>query len=439
MNFRFSLTRLPALVAVSMTACSSVAHAAVGADLNALASAEKSLAATIYLKPGGDDTKDGQTPEKAVATLRRAVLRASDIMKTATETEKKNVKVFISNGTYECADRTGNTVSNDSLLVIEGESTGGVILQRSAKTGDGSQIIYMPHTKSNFVLRNVTVSATAPGLSGFSTGAASYSPRPAAVGKNWLIENCVFQNNGKEGAYIYHPSNVTIRNCKFNDNGREGLRWIATDSLIEKCEANNNSKLVPGAGEYVAGGFTIYGVNLVCDGLTANDNNNGPGFRQDHVAENMTIKNSTFKGNKGGYKKGYGMFFETVVGPVTIENCRMEANEYVGLELATAHNVTVSKCQFVNNGTAGLKITAKKRSQTIAGIGQFKAGDLMQAEWVDKKPIEFTLNTVFNGNTISTDKGDESYLIMGAPGETHAPGYENWWKSEFSGAGSTLR
>jgi hypothetical protein len=413
---------------------------------------QSNIQVTYHVKTaanGGNNAHSGLTANAALATVRAAVNKAQ-AAGGPLQTGKKT-RIYVYEGTYTDTARIEVTNVSNTLLIIEGQTKGKVILTYPPNNQENTSVLKVDQRRQNVVLRKLTLRAqTASGklYSGFSIGVTNqlpgggfentYEPKPITNGRNWLIEDCDFSGNDKHGAEIFHVDNITFRNNTSSNNGGTGVWWIGTGGDFYNLVSNNNNGR--GVSTYSGGGYAIFARDSVFTNLTGNANNTAAGFRQDHVATNLILKNSEFRGNKGGAveRKGHGVIFETAAGPVYLQNVTSVENDYVGLELATAHGVSISQgTKLQNNRVAQLKITAKVRTQNIGD--EKMAGDFTQRWWVGKTPLEWVKNTRMVDSTLSTNQGATSYLIQGAPGETHGhasiggSGYRHWYQSQYVG------
>jgi hypothetical protein len=92
---------------------------------------------------------------------------------------------------------------------------------------------------------------------------------------------------------------MTMRRCRFNDNYNAAVAIIARDSLIEDCEFNNNTRYANGTTAIELDrdfSMSFTGIDSTIRRCKFN-NNPEKGFRNDMVAERVTVENCEFNNN----------------------------------------------------------------------------------------------------------------------------------------------
>ena len=205
----------------------------------------------------------------------------------------------------------------------------------------------------NLILRNLTIT--------------HWAENPLLISgcNNVLIENCKFVYNKMGGAKFANCNRLTFRNCDFSGNGSHGLGADLSNTLMEYCKFNNNSR----QGEIVGyTGWSVCGVKFMslkatnyriklfrCEAI----GNRSTGFWWDTGNSECIMEECVAM-----YNSSNGAFIED---NNSRENNYEHLVENAGIEnLGNRPTVTARFCIFAHNGP--LPGTEKYRTNTGKGI-----------------------------------------------------------------------
>ncbi len=345
-----------------------------------------------------------------------------------------STEIVLTSGTHtpNATKTEWKEASISPVLCIQGQADGKTVLE----PGDDAFYALKIDRKDNVIIRDITFT-NAPYPSDiskpfraycFSTTKNPFSITPARRSNDWLIENCRFDGNGSQGAELHHVDYLTVRNCTFNGNGTggdaTGCFVCVRYSLFENVECRNNTRM----------GFEPFGiyytkvVNLQC---TGNDKN---GFRMDHGCKELIVQGGEFSDNAG-----YGMMFETCIGPVDIKDAVISRN-IDGIVMSTAHNMTIDGCTLEGNIRCAFQIYVRDRTDPddcTAEKGWACTAsdyDLDDQRWTNTIPIAWNDNTVVKNCAVSCYGSDAGiyWRNYGPNGQ-----FERWLDEEFTGENNT--
>ena len=339
---------------------------------------ETSIGRLIYVDDTGSDAGSGAA-NSPLGTLARAVDIA--VAPGGPLAQGIATKIVVRNGFYVDQPAAGVWTdqndfpvwpgqSADTPLIIEGESdTNSVIF--SGVRNDYRQLVF--EGKNNLVLRNLTFENLVSNPFGTDNwGAIHLSANPDDIngdgrfgpnrGHDVLLDNIQVTGSDRPGAYLLHYDDVTIVDSTFDNNlNPVGLHFkFINDALVEDTSISANG--TPGAelqdNNFGNGGFLFAANNTTLRRVRANDNFESSGLRMDFMAQNVTVQDSEFLSNRI-----YGLQFETSLGPVTIDNVKMNNNDRGGINIATTDDLTIRNSEIIGNDYAGVVVTEQIRDE----------------------------------------------------------------------------
>jgi hypothetical protein len=367
---------------------------------------ESNVQVTYYVKPGGSDANSGLTAELAVANLGNAVDKA----KNGPLSQGRKTKIVVAAGTYACDNVWAVSwpgQGRGTVLIIEGAAENQVVLRAGA-----SQVLSVQQ-KDNLVIRNLVFVG---GAANGSLWGGMYHPFAEVREHDWLIDQCRFRDGVTTGLILQGIDNVTVQNCVVTNNGGDGINYIGRYGKFANVSISGSTRQALG----------FAGSDCAFDNMTISDNK-GPGFRMDHVAERVTIANSRFERNGGE-----GAIFETCVGPVLLKNCVSANNKASGINLISAHGITLDNCRLTDNADAQLLINPQDRSAFIEPDG-YTAGNLELRYWMGTKPIKWVLNTKVLNSTFCVTQASSTAKLIKRFDQTSYTEYINWFEKEYQG------
>lgn len=184
----------------------------------------------IYLSSSGNDSNDGSTPEKAVATLTKAL----GLVPTTGSGHTINVSGFI-DISKEISNSDGVLCNQRIYFSIKGDSK-----TTSGFDGGGStRILNLQGFGGGLVLKNLTFRN---GSSNEGGAVKVLNSASAAI----AVENCLFTRNTTTttGTFHIHNATVEIKESEFNSNKAKygGGIYVATNASasINNCLIANN-------------------------------------------------------------------------------------------------------------------------------------------------------------------------------------------------------
>ncbi len=372
---------------------------------------------TFYVKSDGDDNNTGTDSTLALATI-------SEAMEKAIEQTEKGFKacVYVFNGTYEWKGWGISIPLGTTLLKLEGESKGGVIIDAAKQRGESAVIEATAHgdvySRKNLIVRNIIIK-NAP-YRALEIG-RYHMNRGLPDNNNILIKDCEFNNSGDRGLVLWHCDSTTVKGVNCKNNGTFGCKTFLRNSIVQDCEFSNNKV----DGIWFGTHNTLF-KNIVC-----NDNLE-VGFRNDHIFTDSKVESLYVNGNKKG------AVFEVVEGPNTIQNSVFENNR-TGALIATVHGMTFYNCTFLNNTDVGLLVSNKIRDKAhtdcraeagwkcMASSGKGPVGEL----WHSMVPLSWNIETKIDSCRFSTNC-ENAWLIAKNTGVDHAAdAHYVWVKNEL--------
>lgn len=274
--------------------------------------------------------------------------------------------------------------------------------------------------KDNLVIRNLVFKHFA---SYYNThwGPAVIWKRPGdhRWGKNWLIEDCDFIDNGGKCLRLNNLDGATVRRLRVLHNGQMGMSWgDSKNGLMQDCDISDNNwrgEMV----DYVlhtCGGFDVSGNDMTYERITAN-RNYGFGIRFDVHGTNITMRDCEMKDNK----RDGGLFHEIEWGPIDLIRCRIENNVGTGFLMLNAQNVTIDSSSLRNNTESQLTFYNNPNRTTQVSVTDDT-----------EEPITIVANFTIR-NSVVTTTGDSSYLIERKYKVGSHEGYVEMYENEFAG------
>ncbi len=303
------------------------------------------------------------------------------------------------------------------------------------------EVAYLPtllrvRDKHNFVMRNLTFKHAASWyINYFDSNAVEIGPTPLAQSKshelnlqpqNYLIEDCVFEDNVASGLSIRSMHNFDMRRCVFRNNGGTGLGMNhVRNGILEEIESTLNNRLGHIGGQedvpHGGAGLNMSGMDLIFRNVNSHHNYGG-GLRGDVIATNVIFENCKFNHNQNR-----AMFHEISWGPILFKNCQMIGTRATrrgmahGLFLLNVRDVTVDNCQIANN--QGYQISVN-HSTSRSTVGHFYEDGL-------NVPIPTSKGFRIINSTVYTElEGDAAKIIArkGASAEEYANFVESEWE-----------
>ena len=226
-----------------------------------------------YVKPGGDDAKDGLSRATAFATMPHALAVAANAD-----------KVFVASGTYEMPDVTIEINDPISLIGEDGPET--TILQAA-----GEKHRLLSASSPNFLMSGFTLTGgeTADNLGGALCLVAG------------TVTNCIFRGNKST-----------------TDSGRGGAVLLSSaNALLTDSVVTNNSSSGSGGGIYILAGGRVEG--CLVENNTASGQGGGVAGDGVGMVSNCVFRNCRTANGYGRF--GGGAYNLALVSDCTVENC----------------------------------------------------------------------------------------------------------------------
>ncbi len=263
-------------------------------------------------------------------------------------------------GEFGVAERSDHDHSNSIFIR----------LPKDVNTIDGAliEVGYTPtllriRDKHNMVMRNLTFKHAASWyINYFDDSAVEIGPTPVAKKKahelkleprNFLIEDCVFEDNNGCGLALHDLHDFDLRCCVFQRNGINGVGIHGRNGRINDIVTTQNNRIGHLGGEedtpHGGAGISLFGMDMLFKNVKAN-NNLGGGLRGDVVATNIIFENCEFNNNQNR-----GMFHEISWGPILLKETQLIGNKATkkgmafGLFLLNTRDVTLDNCIVANN------------------------------------------------------------------------------------------
>jgi hypothetical protein len=402
---------------------------------------ESTIGVTLYVAPaggGGNNNNSGLSPLQALASFKTGVDKAFDYLDQGIPT-----KLILMNGVHRPGARvvTPDAPSSNqinTLFVLEGQTKGGVTLDWvnvTAETG-----FRIAHPKSRVVIRNIIWAngqqPTVLNLEGNYPYIGNYN--------DYLVEHCEFTGCGTANVDgpavgLGEVTRLTFRHNYVHDNFGVGFQTVCRQSVIEDCvftrnELNSNGRAA----------LFVWAADTVIRRVQCNDNN-GRGFRNDIVGNNIFVQDSQFNNNRES-----GMKWEIASGPIYITNCEMINNGLggdkkngQGLYIETVYDLTVDNCVISDNRHAQISITSKDRtalwpsSNTFSGGGTGDLSGPPGSRFAYVYPMYGTQRTTIKNSYIGTGVRSNSYLFAKDTASTNWGQYETWYQDQFTGINNT--
>ena len=327
-------------------------------------------ATTYYVKPDGDDAKDGKswanafkTANKGFSTINVNENRGSDLIIAPGEyalteaigcnggsseakrshvrssTDKPEDVVIYSDGTFECL-RLGQFITVSSITFSNG-------VNRADCAGGGIRFSNYSGNDYRIIVSNCIVTCCNNVLGTGSNGGAAV----AIYGRNLMIDSVICNNTASaDGAGVLMVNNSsyngvpTLKRCRIDGNvatGKGGGVFIANVYGTNKHQSNGNA------------------VELVDCEIIGNSAGNGAGvyFATTNMIANLTgcvISNNTTTGNSGGIRLENGA-------NMVMRNCLVEANaagsgagaDVIGKSASAVTTFVCSNTVFRKNAARG--------------------------------------------------------------------------------------
>ncbi len=385
--------------------------------------ADENVDVIYYVKPGGDDSHTGTDSTQALASV-------SEALEKAVQSTRKGLKagVYVYNGTYEWDDWGVHIPFGTTLLKLEGESKGGVIIDAAKMRGNYPVIEATAYgnvySRKNLIFRNIIIenakhNALEIGVYALNDGLPDNN--------NILIQDCEFNNSGERGLVLWHCDSTTVKGVKCKNNGTWGCKTFLRNSIVQDCEFSNNAI----DGIWFGTHNTLFR-NIVCNDNTV------VGFRMDHICTDTEIDSLYTSGNE------QGAVFEVAEGPFSIRNSTFENNN-VGLTMSTVHGMQLYNCLFLNNTLTGLHVSNKQRDEAhtdctpgagwkcMASSGKVPVGQ----PWHSIVPLNWNKDTKIDSCRFSTNM-EYGWLIAKVVYDDHLPdAHYVWARDELKARNNT--
>jgi hypothetical protein len=291
--------------------------------------------------------------------------------------------------------------------------------------------------KHNFVMRNLTFKhASSWYINYFDDTAVEISPSPLAgkkaheLGlepKNYIIEDCVWEDNVATAMKIRSLHDFDIRRCLFRNNGQTGLgTGHVRNGVIEDVESTRNNRLGQLGGRedppHGGAGLNMSGMDLIYRNVNSHHNYGG-GLRGDVIATNVIFENCKFN-----YNQNRGMFHEISWGPILLKNTELIGTKATnrgmahGLFLLNVRDVTLENCIVANNEGYQISVNHSTKRSTIPN---FYEGNL-------NVPIPTSTGFRIINSTVYTELEGDAAKIVGRK-TADAGEYANFVQNEWEG------
>ncbi|MGI6086983.1 MAG: right-handed parallel beta-helix repeat-containing protein [Kiritimatiellia bacterium] len=288
-----------------------------------------SQAATYYVAVDGDDARTGLDWANALATIGKAVAKASS---------GTGDTVLVSNGTYTVTKAieitnamTVRSVNGPEFTLLNGN---------------------YPNTSNQFFW--IMYSSTSAVIDGFTmTNACSVGSYGGAIRMNngGLLRNCIIASNyaNARGGGVYMSGTCIVENCVIvsNTSGNygtgvhiDGIGGVLRDSTV----GWNNGKL-GGAMVYQGGSCQVSNCNII-----GNNTDHGAGVYLYGASNNLVIDCRIMNNTAGG--NGGGICIAANANDNTVANCSIISNSSDlggGINITSGDNVVVQNCVIADN------------------------------------------------------------------------------------------
>ena len=388
-------------------------------------------AATYYLKPGGDDSKDGTSVENAFGTVNRAFSQVHS------HTAKD--ELIILPGEYAATttlSMSGQLSSNIDDADVIRSSTGkpaDVVIY-----GDGTTNVL--NLARGVIVEGITFSngvATAAGIGG-GVRVGSNTAEYTSIISNCVITCCRAHCKAKAGggAYVHGTGKIldcVIENCSATtDDGAAGVflnnssRMPAIErTIIRNCSGENytDTNTVTCAGGIASGGSSG-GSERIVDCVISNCTTavKGGGAYFD-FGSSALVSGTTFAQCRA--IRGSGVLVAGGTG--AFENCSFVENRNVagdnggGVLVTSTSRVSLKDCSFsgneAGNGGALYMTVTSSASLSNCDFANNRAGDggalyLMSGASVSMSNCTFTSNEGGFGGAVTLDQDSQSYFAF---------------------------